>query len=532
LGGFLAGLIVGAFVLYYNQAYSVGFSQADEPSHFINGLFVARYITQHFGDNPIAVATEYYLHYPKITFGHWPPAFYGLLGVLFLAVPASTGLAFAVNFCICAAVGAGVAAFLAKLVSARLAIIGALLVAISPLVIEAQSVFLLDQAVAAVSLAAAMLWYRFASRPTWPGAFAFCAIAAFAVLVKGTGWLLIFLPIIHLTMTNQWRALASAKIYVAAACAGAIVVPWYLMTTAIAADGFNYKPGLGYAGRALQGNALTLLENLGLAGVALATVGISYEWHSRSKNRERWSLVCACLSLTLATLILQSLVPADIVARYMAPALPGLLVLAIIGIAHIATLVQKRSGTAGAALTIASLTLIIAWPGIKHLSESSPKVAFHLDQVAREIGRSSAAAIWVIDGTEGAEGSLVVEAALRDPGLTYYIARSSKLFASSDFMGRRYQLKFENANGFLGELQRLGVAGVVQVRPDGGKQWPHNKLLAQALALPQSPYSKSMTLKHDNGNGVTEVFTINTTPKPDFVALRQIVMPTKIPGRK
>ena len=50
---------------------------------------------------------------------------------------------------------------------------------------------------------------------------------------------------------------------------------------------------------------------------------------------ERWRVVSGCLSLVFATLTLQSLVPADLVDRYLAPALPAVVVIAFIGIGAI-----------------------------------------------------------------------------------------------------------------------------------------------------------------------------------------------------
>ena len=50
--------------------------EEDEPAHFITGLMVYDYVTTSIGSDPIAFAESYYLHYPKIAFGNWPPLFY------------------------------------------------------------------------------------------------------------------------------------------------------------------------------------------------------------------------------------------------------------------------------------------------------------------------------------------------------------------------------------------------------------------------------------------------------------------------
>ena len=54
----------------------------DEPAHYITGLMVHDYIAsgspfhRSSQENPLHYAENYYLHYPKVSFGHWPPVFY------------------------------------------------------------------------------------------------------------------------------------------------------------------------------------------------------------------------------------------------------------------------------------------------------------------------------------------------------------------------------------------------------------------------------------------------------------------------
>src|SRR5204863_238232 len=61
----------------------------DEPAHLITGLMVRDYIALGFPDVPMHFAEDYYLHYPKVAFGHWPPLFYILEGLWTLIFPAT-----------------------------------------------------------------------------------------------------------------------------------------------------------------------------------------------------------------------------------------------------------------------------------------------------------------------------------------------------------------------------------------------------------------------------------------------------------
>jgi len=67
----------------------------DEAAHFMNALLVRDYLTQGLGQNPLRFAEEYYLNYPKIAPGMWPPLFHGVLGLVMLlgTPPRIAGLA-------------------------------------------------------------------------------------------------------------------------------------------------------------------------------------------------------------------------------------------------------------------------------------------------------------------------------------------------------------------------------------------------------------------------------------------------------
>jgi hypothetical protein len=57
----------------------------DEASHFTSAVAMSQYFVS--GEqivHPYEFAFQYYLHYPKVAFGKWPPLFYVLSGVWFL----------------------------------------------------------------------------------------------------------------------------------------------------------------------------------------------------------------------------------------------------------------------------------------------------------------------------------------------------------------------------------------------------------------------------------------------------------------
>ena len=426
--GYALALAVGLIFLLWSNAWSAGFSGADEPAHFLNSWFVSLYERQALGHNPMAFATEFYLHYPKISIGHWPPAYYALLSPLFLLLPASAQAAMIVNLLAAALPAAGIAWLLVRLGKPGLAPAGALLWALTPLALEGQAFFMLDQPLAACTLAATIGWLLYAERPGWWRILLFVALAALAILVKGNGWLIGLVPVMHVLLTGQWRLIRLWKSWIGGAAVAAVVLPWYILTAGISADGFSYQPGLAYAEQALAPNLGALADNVTPVGLALAGYAIWNEARTRAAAPERWSVVSACLALLLATLILQSAIPADLDPRYAAPALPPLVVLSLLG----AVQLFRHLPAASHRLAAPVLALLLAAPGLAHVATREAKADLRLDEAA---AMASPAESWQIDGGSGAEGAYIAAKAVRDPGLAGYAVRGSKLLADSNFMG-------------------------------------------------------------------------------------------------
>src|SRR5258708_7658053 len=62
---------------------------ADESAHLVTGLMVRDYLATFPLQPPLPFAENYYLHYPKVAFGHWPPLFYIAQAAWMLALPVS-----------------------------------------------------------------------------------------------------------------------------------------------------------------------------------------------------------------------------------------------------------------------------------------------------------------------------------------------------------------------------------------------------------------------------------------------------------
>ena len=83
-----AGVLLFGVIQFGGGAYSTAFDgYPDEPAQFLTGVMVRDYAVHWPPVAPLEFARPYYVHYPKIGFGHWPPAFHLLEAAVFLFLP-------------------------------------------------------------------------------------------------------------------------------------------------------------------------------------------------------------------------------------------------------------------------------------------------------------------------------------------------------------------------------------------------------------------------------------------------------------
>lgn len=508
------------------DAFGAGFSGADEPSHYLNAYLVWSWLTEGFGTNPIAFAKELYVHYPKLSIGHWPPLYYGVTGPLLFALPHDPAIAFGLNLAVTVLPALMVMALLAPRIGTGWALLaGAWLVSV-PLTIESASFLMLDQAVAALALAGAVVWNRYAAAPTLRDALLYGLIAGAAILVKGNGWLLGLVPVIHMALSGQVRLAINWRTWAGGAVALALAAPWTAISFAITSDGFNYAWGLDYTLTALRvfGGSLAF-DHVGVAGVILAVAGLATALRALRNDPLR-PLALACLSLILATVLFHAIVPVDLAARYMAAAVPPLVLLGAVG----GWALVGRLGVPPRRRGILAVTLlaILMLPGLTFLWAQDGKVDLRMDVAAAAV-TGTAPTVVVVDGSSGAEGALAAETAIRDPARQVWVVRSSDLLAASDFMGNSYALRHETAAEVLAALSDLGAGMIVIAQGEGVQPYPHNAQLLAALQAADSPYQLERRLPHRNRTGETRIYRHMDPPPVDAARVRALNMPEKAP---
>lgn len=439
----------------------------DEGGHYVNALFLGDWIRAGF-PAPMAFAQDYYAHFPRLTIGHWPPGWYMLESPLFaLFRPSPYGALVLAAFVAGLPAGAIVWA-MQRIGRQRLGLVLGFAYVLLPLVVDGSRYLLLDQPVALMVALAAIAWARASDKPGWWRFLIFAGFAAACPLVKGNGALIALVPAIDIALTGRWKLLKLPALWIAALATLAIVAPWYWLSFSISAGGFNYAPGLDYAGFAITANALAIWANLGAAGILLALIGGASAF--RPVPPEEARVARLSLAVVGATLLFQSIVPAALEPRYVTPLLPWLVVLAGLGLVALA----REGGwvrAAGGALAWGALV-----PAVWTLWTLPPKPDIGAPALARQMVRTGG--LWLVDGRAGGEGALIAEAAWSDAGArAIWVSRASQWLSTSDFMGRDYTLVAHDPAEARAVLDRLGVVGVVSVFEGNRHAYPHSRIL-------------------------------------------------------
>ena len=471
----LAGLLTLSVAALIGLSSS--FSDPDESAHYVNTLFLGDWLRSG-APVSMAFARDYYAHFPKLSIGHWPPGWYALLAPLFAAVRPSPYAAHLLSAFV-AGLPAGLILWGAwRYGSARAGLLAAAAYLVMPLVVDGTRHFLLDQPVTLVAGLAVVAWRRAAERPTWANLLLFALIAAAAPLVKGNGALIALVPAIDVAIGRRWRLLHHPALWASGIVALALVAPWYWLSFKISAAGFNYAPGPGYAWLALTSNAASIVANVGLAGIALAVIGSVAAWRSRADRPEKWRIASLALSVVLAALLFQSLVPAALEPRYMSPLLPWLMLLAAIGLVE-----SWREGSTAVRIAAAGLALVTLVPAARNLAALAPDPDVDAPQLARYM--QARPGIWLLDGRAAGEGAVIAAAAYADGGKRLiWVARASQWLSRSDFMGRDYAVTARTPAEARAVLDRIGVRGIVSIAIRNRPSYPHSTILRRALNGP------------------------------------------------
>ena len=133
----------------------------DESAHVVTSLMIHDYAKSGLGTSPLRFAENYYIHYPKVAFGIWPPIFHISAAVwMLLFTRTHTSLLIFIAFQ-CALCAATLAMFARRLLPPMVAFALGLFIVVMPAFQNASSLMMVDLFLTMMQLWAMMLLVEF-----------------------------------------------------------------------------------------------------------------------------------------------------------------------------------------------------------------------------------------------------------------------------------------------------------------------------------------------------------------------------------
>jgi hypothetical protein len=438
---------------WLNDSYGSGFGASpDEAAHFLSSVMLHDFVQRHELASPMRFAQDFYVHYPKVAIGNWPPLLYMLLGAWFLI----TGVSRTASLVFIAGAEAltGTAIFVAGrlLLSPLAGLFAAVVYASLPLVQAYSDQVMTELPVTLLIFVATLQFARFAETGRVRDSLLFGGLASLAILTRGSAWCLVMVPPLTILQTQKWRMAIDWRLWLSAVPVGLLCVSWYVLTRGAARGammGYGGAP-LAYIARAAVFNAESVARATGPLLVVLAAIGLLAV--IRSGGGQVWWASVA--SMVIGVLTIQCIVPASLEPRFMIQLLPAILLFSAAGAQALVERGRLVTGWRSTAVPLAAWGLLVVAVAAGKLSLPNWVRNSGYEEVAGLLsGRDSALAepVILVASDPIGEGSLIAAVAMGERRPRSVVLRGSKVLAQEDWLGRGTTERFARQ----GELQRF-----------------------------------------------------------------------------
>jgi hypothetical protein len=463
-------------------------SHPDEPAHVVTGLMVHDYLVGRDWSEPMQFAENYYLHYPKVAFGHWPPVFYlvqsvwmtmfgvSRVALLLLMASLSTALAMMIH-----QVGR-------RYMALPLALTGALVFVALPLVQWLTASIMTEILGSLLIFGASVAFARYLeAKRLYRYALAFAILASLAILTKGTGLLLAMMVPFCMLFARRLDCLGRLSWWLSAGVVAILCAPFYLLTMGMQREGMMYELfSIAFVPTAVRFYSMSLVQNASIGVSALALVGIVNRiivplW----QKSEIQPTYAAMGGLLVSVWVFHVFVPCGLADRHLLPSLPAIVLFMADGLHCLQRQIERLPSLSSrmAAALVSILVILYILIGFKSYHKDwhvYDEVALVLDQ---EEGLKDS--IVMISSDARGEGTLIAEMALIDDRRpSRYVLRASKMLAKSNWTGTQYQKRFESPADIMDYLQKIPVGAlVVDTSIDPGRTVEHHQQVRDVVHM-------------------------------------------------
>jgi len=444
------------------QVWGSDIASPDPPAHYTTGVMAYEYIRTALFANPMEFAQSFYLRFPKVAMGHWPPVYYALQAAAYLAGGPSIATAMVLSAAICAVI-AGVLFMRVRRIHGAAA--GALCAAcflVLPPVQASSWLVMSDLLVGLLMFLAAVSFADFLESDTARDAAWFVTWSTLAILTKGSGWALGPFMLLAPLMAKRLSCYRSKWFWISGIAIVLLAAPFYLL-----AEGLQ----VGYpsdAEKLLRG-AAAIMSRLGMLQrfwgflpvlvLVVAAAGVIARW------RERSTAETAALALVASQVAFLLVLPLTFEGRYFMPSAIAVMLLFARGM----TLGGRSYGPlaiAGACFAVCGIVDVGRVDGYRAVVDSIPY-------------RPQGSVILVSSDSPG-EGAFVAGRLEHDRDRAGVVLRGSKVLGDSNWNGNDYRLRFGSAVE-VGEYLRSVPVHYVVIDESATRE-PHHELLKEAVS--------------------------------------------------
>lgn len=478
----LSIIIVGLQIL--NGAYTGEFGDnPDEPAHVVTGLMVGDYISGGFSGHPMSFAEKFYAHYPKVAIGHWPPVFYMAQALWSLVFTPSrfTFMAFMAVNCLLAAITLYLIA--SRLCGRMPGVAAAIMFVLLPVTQKYSGMVMADIFGVWLALAAVYFFGRFLLFENPFDSVAFGLIASLSILTRGGSLALGLVPVLSVVLSGRFSLLKKISFWLPLLIVVLICGPWYWFAFDMMKDGFENPQGLKSSLRAAMFYFPYLPRLVGVVVFLTALTGFLCKVgvEGRDKRNGMWVAMAA---MGIAVPLFHCIVTNAYDSRYLLPALPALLLFAVVGALAIGSFVAARTGLkTGVCRLIVALVAVASFALFTFEFQNKRNTGYAA--AVKDIMLSDFdSPVWLVVSDAVGEGMIVANTALNEQRPGHILLRSSKELASSAWDGSGYKPVYDTPEQVFDFIVNSSIGLVVAdytVPPD--KDNFHNMLAQDTLEM-------------------------------------------------
>jgi len=481
---FAACLAVVATYQHLGAAYECEFgAHPDEAAHYVTGLMIRDYIADGIPGHPMRFAENYYDHYPKVALGNWPPFFYLIQSAWTLPFSPSRASVLLLMASLTALTALLIWNALRHEFGSWLAAFGAVLFLSLPLVQKYSSLVMTEIPIALLAFTATLCFGRYIEDGKASCSIFFGLFASAAILTKGSGLYLAFVPPITLVLCRRFDLLKRIPFWASAMIVAVLCAPWTIFTLDKAKAGWEHgSASWDFTSQAIPYYAVKLFLAVGVAVLALAAIGVAVRLIGPARSGKTEGKWAAAGALMFAVFALQPLIPCGLEPRHLVMALPPVILFAVAGMARVIDRLKAR------ATPFQSFSIVVAVTAVFfliHPFELKRKGYEGFEEAAKLIVSEPqyADAIVFVSSDASGEGMLISEVAMREKRVGHIVRRASKLLGKSNWSGSEYETKFSDPTALIELLEREKIGVLVldnSIREQ--KRVAHHDLLEKTVS--------------------------------------------------